>query len=544
MQKSDERTIQSCLNDLISLVAGNNIDAFSISCLAAIQDERLAGLKQYIVELFQKPKEDSDLNTLALLHGIRWTIDPQDVDGALLARITKKLIAAEVAPSGPYRSTHGIDPGLNAMIAWMLNIQGIQLTGLQNYIAGCISRGEYLSEYYSHPAVVAYLFSRTQLSENSKVLLGLHAEILMNDLAYTDDILTLACTIQVLIRCNPESLRIEQAIEELCARIQLAGLNIEGYASALAIEALHLYLHQIIHDLQACQYRLMLQEKIEGFIASQPKQLAKDISELLPAIIAKDTRGEICMMAYACSYILSSPKRMALLDLASLGLASLLGWAAYSIYDDIIDEQSNIGLLPTANVCAREIQLIYEQLGFGETARAITSLMDNANALEFGNRKIGQELSTAMIADRGMGHAIGLLTQFHHAGYTKESKEYLAIEASFREYIIAKQLHDDAHDWEEDLLRGVITYPVRLLLEREQLYLTDRQYFLSYGMAIVSQRILKHLQQAEDFLQQVPALNAEPFIQYILPLRNGAQRAIRQSEEMLFFLDALELQAT
>ena len=83
----------------------------------------------------QKPLE---LVVAWISHGIRKDsgVDLSTLDGATMAVLVQRLIAAEVKPGGPYRNEDGvIDESLNLSIAALFRDLEIELPGLENYLA-------------------------------------------------------------------------------------------------------------------------------------------------------------------------------------------------------------------------------------------------------------------------------------------------------------------------------------------------------------------------------------------------------------------------
>lgn len=83
----------------------------------------------------QKPLE---LVVAWISHGLRKGSgsDPSTLDGAMMAVLAQRLIAAEVKPGGPYRNEAGvIDVSLNLSIAALFRDLEIEVPGLETYLA-------------------------------------------------------------------------------------------------------------------------------------------------------------------------------------------------------------------------------------------------------------------------------------------------------------------------------------------------------------------------------------------------------------------------
>lgn len=75
--------------------------------------------------------------------------------------------------------------------------------------------------------------------------------------------------------------------------------------------------------------------------------------------------------------------------------------------------------------------------------------VDDATLPDFGDYGV--------LADRSLGHSLGPLAILLALGNARDSARYRATLTSFRHYLIARQFHDDAHDWADDLRRGRVT---------------------------------------------------------------------------------------
>jgi len=158
-----------------------------------------------------------------------------------------------------------------------------------------------------------------------------------------------------------------------------------------------------------------------------------------------------------------------------LSLANLYGWMAYRIYDELEDNEGNASILPAANLFLRALCGIYRRLdekisGSWRLLESTMDRVDNANAWEQEYCRTDSAVLPAFgdyanLAERSIGHAMGPLTELLAAGYAPDSEEYAATETFFRHYLIARQMNDDAHDWERDLARGRVNSIATLVLQ-------------------------------------------------------------------------------
>jgi hypothetical protein len=254
--------------------------------------------------------------------------------------------------------------------------------------------------------------------------------------------------------------------------------------------------------------------------------------------------------------------------LTRLGAINLYGWIAYTIYDDVLDHEADIRQLPVANFCLRELTMQYAMLG-KKSPQALPLFnrvldgIDAANTWEVlswrlqqtapGIWHISHPLPDAeggrRLAQRSLGHALGPLTLLTFAGRGPHHVHFQSLEAFFTHYLIARQMDDDAHDWEDDLARGQINSVSADLLStwipkrpKPSVARTDfpalRQLFWEERVEPLYERILNHLKRAEMHLNALPFIqNRAPLLALLAPIRASAQRARVERKKTLAFLN-------
>jgi len=170
--------------------------------------------------------------------------------------------------------------------------------------------------------------------------------------------------------------------------------------------------------------------------------------------------------------------------IAEMGLANIFFWTAFIIYDDFWDEDEDADsrMLPIANIFARHYvdyfsTLMPEETGFRPFFHKLMDGLDSANAWETEHcrTKVVDSVFTIpkVLPEYGdyekkflpaAGHAAGPVAVLAMLGYSVDSPEVKSFINYFRHYLIAMQINDDAHDWEEDMARGHISTVVDILL--------------------------------------------------------------------------------
>ena len=160
-----------------------------------------------------------------------------------------------------------------------------------------------------------------------------------------------------------------------------------------------------------------------------------------------------------------------------------------------------------------------------------------------------------ILADRSIGHAMGPLAELLYAGYAPSSKEYKNAEFFLRYYLIARQLHDDAHDWAKDLLHGRVNSIGVLVLQRFQKKhsndrgdgsmapATDiipelRKIFWEEIIDDAVRMIDAHIAAARRARERSAILTDTDFMESALrTLASGARRAVKERDKALIFLE-------
>src|SRR5690606_10064104 len=81
------------------------------------------------------------------------------------------------------------------------------------------------------------------------------------------------------------------------------------------------------------------------------------------------------------------------------------------------------------------------------------------------NSKLPDYEDYNILALKSLGHVITPLLLLMHLGYKADSKEVKGTIQFFKHFLIARQLNDDAHDWQSDLKKGCINSVCAILLK-------------------------------------------------------------------------------
>lgn len=396
------------------------------------------------------------------------------LQGDEVALLLNELTAREVEEGGPYHNeegVHEIDSGLNLAIACVLFGLGVSLPKLNAYVETALAAGEHGTVY--DEATFATL---------------------------------LACY-QRGVKEEPTATPTTRSAEEQAMMERILAVFDQRFVS---------FEHEVL--------------------------------ERARAVIEKTIRGnsdqQMSLMAYFTRAALKEGEE-AIPDetIALMGLANIFFWTAFIIYDDFWDEDeaADPKLLPIANTFARHYvdyfsNLLPEETGFRAWFESTMDALDGANAWETEYCRARVVGSTFHIPERlpeygayerkflpAAGHLAGPVGLMVMQGYAIDSPEVVAFTNYARHYLIAMQLNDDAHDWEEDMARGHLSTVVALMLEdwkktHEENSTIDlvadlpelKKLFWFTTIPRYSAQALEHSQKAEQALASLQNVFADP----------------------------------
>lgn len=262
--------------------------------------------------------------------------------------------------------------------------------------------------------------------------------------------------------------------------------------------------------------------KVRNELRRLPLELRAIADTTWSSISRADRRHELSRLNASFAASLNTPPLdSSLADL--LDTANFYVWMAYSLYDDIIDQDSAGRELPFANVAHRMAFDRYHQAARSRTCHQYIvrcfNAMDTANAWELSRCRftVHDNLITIstlpayrlgrVLFRRAGAHTLGPMVMLDSMSSITPS-QYRAVSEGLTYYVIARQLSDDIHDFKEDVSRGQISFVVAYLLRK--LHVTPGEYavddliermsiyFWKHGVHEINTLILKRLQQSRD----------------------------------------------
>lgn len=429
----------------------------------------------------------------------------ENISGGEMARLVKEITSLEIEEGGPYSLGDGTDKTdleLNLLIAYFLSLCEVELPKLDDF----------LKDKLAHPTSVI---------------------IPAEELAVV--------------------------AEKWKARKRGDLVNASGGEQGIA------------HDEREQGIMDLIMKKFDERCADFPAETRERAREAIKKTIRGNQDKQMSLMSFYTKQALGKNGEKILDDtVAEMGLANIFFWTAFIIYDDFWDEDEDADpkLLPIANIFARHyadyfLHVLPDNSGFRHFFHTYMDDLDAANAweTEFCRMKVvdGKVFIPDMLPDYGnyerkfqpaAGHIFGPVAEMVALGYSLESQEIQDLIAYFRNYLIAMQLNDDAHDWEEDLRRGHISTVVDLLLrdvkasgwssrtiDLEADLPELQKLFWFTTMPKYTKLVFTHTDKARAALENISAFkDREPLMRCVNRNESIARKAEREQEDSARFL--------
>ncbi|OQA04915.1 MAG: hypothetical protein BWY68_00061 [bacterium ADurb.Bin400] len=524
------------------------------------------------------------------------------VTGEVMASLVRLLTSVESKEGGPYATWlvppsspkvwRDVDLAVNCNIAYLLSLHDISMESINAMVEEAASLDSYCSSYYPSCFPIIYFISRFYQGEKKDHIVRFLLSRQNQDGSwgnYLDSSLAVSALLNFgyqgdLTNCIEFLLKLNIADPPAIPFYVGANPTQDGnnyydgspaLTAAMCVEALNKYSRQstvLSGQLKVANHTKVIQKRILELANKRAEWSGKELGGELNKLtndLANSRNGEqILLLPDIFNKCISAPTTDESM-IVSLGLANLYGWIAYTVYDDFLDDEGQSKLLPLANLCLRELTAIYATLlpKSTEMAKVFRRIMDGIDkANEWEIRSCRSELSRdrlilpdslpdysdrSVLSDRSLGHALGPLAILLEQGYLESSLEFKSTLSFFQHYIIAKQLNDDAHDWEVDLKRGHLSYAVVLILalwkQRHQQrktvsFTNDWQELESIFWHEVIDEIcvtaLEHLRLASRSLQENRILaNSAPLERLLKPIEDSTKQAITEKRKATDFIN-------
>ncbi len=507
----------------------------------------------------------------------------------ILAHFAQNLIRTETKEGGPYRTWLvdnpsetwcDVDIAVNANVAYFLGTQGIFLDGLDAFLCEAIDRRHLPSLYYHAEIVTIYFLSRyVGLRQKSSTAIATAAKNLgamaLKELsAQNVEPLEISLAISALITLDQSNEINEKHIETVLQGVGENGLwaatpvyteeirqnmpwhcGSAALTTAFCIEALTLYEKSLRTTVQPMRSRAdtageyildVIKLRLWKLFDDRKDVFHKDLAMMVERFSKSGADNTICLFPYRFAEAADFRSYETVIN---LGLANLLGWIGYTIQDDAMDESENTGLIPLANICIRESLRLFQQHTppyAGEYVRKILTRIDSANAQELALRnpstlKRFRALSDDILAWKSSGHALGPLIILIHLDHGPTSPIFKAAESFFRHYLIARQMNDDAHDWQKDLGHGHLNSASSILLHLEPMAQNQEEIFWTRAIDIIVRKIQYRICSARKDIEACKNVVDPTYLESLLtPLERAAQKALSERDRAFWLIGRLE----
>lgn len=585
------------------------LPALILDCLNGLDDDGISSMRKKIVKflLSQKSREwswnywvkntkeykiyripDDMDDTMAVLAAIL-RFDDKIIKPADLAKITKLLTNFEIKEGGPYQTWMiknssdkkwlDQDIAVNAQIGYFLSLLEIELPNLTKFFDKKISRSDLKSKYYPDDLVTMYYLSRFYAGRHKSKLIQL-----IKTKIKTSNIQSQAMGVSALINLN-DTTDLDKIIDawnetdlrkpekfpfclDPSLNKKIYCMSSEALTLALVCEALNKY--QKIKPKKAKhnktnsnQYINAVISDFNGFINQiSDSKIQRYLTTMLNKIMERDIDREIILFSkeFGQSENIAVPQK----TIQQLSNANLCGWMAYTIYDDIMDSDAKVQLLPIANMMLiqtiktfEDIDREFKNMKIREIYSQMLDTMESANFREINTLRFDTEKKLTInnlpkysfsleIANKSLPHIAGpmIIARINNWGNSDTDK----LELMLKHYLTARQLNDDAHDISEDLTEGHLTYPAWLTLND---YFKKYEYFDSSkqkdidklleilwtkSITKISKKIIESVNSSRKYQQKIKRINFSWLTNKLNKLEASAERAERESSDSIQYI--------
>lgn len=511
------------------------------------------------------------------------------INGEVMADIVNLLTALEIKTGGPYKTWlvdksvkkiwKDVDLAVNSNIAYFLFLNEIEIPNLTKFINSKIAKTDFFSPYYPSPFPIIYFISRFYKGKYKEKIIKYLIDKQQATGSFGNPLYT-ALAISSLINLGFPVQKLKLSMEYLLKNQKNEYWKAYGFCfdpskngkkyisgssyltTAFCLEALNKYQDAIykMENTIIDKTQTKQQEKLYNAVLQNVKNrlTAFDVSfkkvafSFIDKLTKNNTDKQIVLLPYYFANSLKK-KNNKISDelLIQLGTANLFGWIAYTIYDNFLDEEGNPKTLSLANISLRETQNIFlnispDNKNWQIFSQKILDQIDAANYWEITNcrnkKKLPNYGNYEKLAEKSLGHALGPLAILFSLGYNENSQELKQLTKFFKHYLIAKQLNDDAHDWEKDLKKEHINPVIVLLLKKNKNIILSKEkdlkkLFWENILDEVLQIILQHVKKGKLALKKCSVImDKSIFEEMIIKYEKTAIKAIEEKKQTLQFL--------
>lgn len=487
-------------------------------------------------------------------------------DGQLLGQVTRALIDCETQPGGPFRTWRihhdadakwlDVDVAVNANVAYALSLLDVSLDPLWTFLDRAVEQWRFHSLYYPNRIPILFFLSRLPRPVWRETLRKAWMDMRSTEGGWGNpfhDSLALVSLKELGVPAVE--------VEEVRARLLHAPVTgsyafcldpaQQGqtfYSGSPALEAAFRLLafheeeaHVTERASEPGGLHSVIMRAAQAAISGLGEPLRKQCEALLQRLDGFDIKRQITLTPLILTQALD--RAVSEDFLVRLGKANVFGWAAYTALDDILDSDAGPELLSPAVVFLRRMSDEFSSIHptnieFQNWWRSIVDRIDVANAHELATmRNLDTHpplLEPHFFAERSLGHLIAPVALMIECGYALHAKETQSIFEALRWYIAARQLHDDAHDWETDLKRG--QYNSASLRLAEPKSENARIEFWTRAVVDQAETIFNACREGRACLRAVPLVHPEGLEALFERIEQGTHEALEGRRHSLDFI--------
>ncbi|HTH92977.1 MAG TPA: prenyltransferase/squalene oxidase repeat-containing protein [Candidatus Paceibacterota bacterium] len=514
-------------------------------------------------------------DTFAALLAIH-TVRPSVIDEKMWVKIVNILTESETSVGGPYytwitphshRSDlwNNTDIVVNCTVARFLKEYSIALPKVQAFFDTAITDSALQSSYYHKEVSVIYFLSKAYDGNYKNILIrkilekrnndsvwdtpleNAHAITALLNLGFENSTDVLTPAVQHLLLSRRLDLRDNQDlfIESKNANsIMYSGCD--AYTSACCIEALHLYYAAnkdlLKNNKKESEFVETVFQSCTQLFTECSEEMQQQFQTLCDSIKTKDPSMEIILLPFY--FAQNMHEEIPQEKVHALAMANLLGWIGYSIKDSLMDREPVEKYLPCATLCIRKCISLFQSVT--TDSMLIESILDGIEEallweyLAYDLNKTVQSPFTLAEIDtsaalKSFGHALGPLILC-------EKEDQDSVRNFFMQYLIARQLHDDAHDWQEDLEKGFANSVSISFVKNNRPIKITREDFWNFHIDTICEKVFDHIAKARVYKQKITSLKDSDFLDRILiPLEQSCFEALRERDKAKRFFEACEI---
>ena len=551
---------------------------------------------------YSKMPYPDDLDDTSCALAALYLYNPKLIDGDVMAKFVTILTHLEIKEGGPYKSWitnkdaekvwHDVDLAVNANIAFFLSLLDVRLDSSEELINHAIDSKKFESPYYTSEYPIIYFISRSYQGEGREKLINYILSKRNSDGNWGNPLFSALCVSALLNLGHQNKKDLGCAIDHMLKSENAGtwpfhtfylGINPVGdsnkyhsgssaLTTAFCIEALVRFEElgksdkkvEVVDD-QRDFIREEVEKRTREIISHLDKVSQTGINEILARNLKSDEEQPIILLPYLFTKMLGAGDQVNVNQLIDLGALNLHGWMAYTVYDDILDGDGGVDQLSIANILGRQvykkiIEITNNHPDFKQFFEKILDTIDRTNSWEVNNCRIEVKDDVvnlknvrfpdfgdlSVLANRSLGHGIGPIAVLMMMGYCINSREVESLMKFFKHYIIARQLNDDAHDWEDDIRNGQLTVATKHVLKQVKNKNVNinkdmpmlQHIFWHETVEMTCLLAFEHAEKAGVYLKKISAIQDYSLLEkFLTRIKNASKKTLDEKKQTLEFLD-------